>query len=389
MKVTIAGAGTAGLAAAIFLRRQGHAVTVYEAISKADPVGAGFLIQPTGQRVLAELGLLKILRQKGAVVKTLEGSRGNFRCLNLSYNDLNPGFSGLGLHRANLQHTLLKAAIAAGVKIKFESPVTHLESGRGERRVCFVAGTKNLEADLMIIADGTRSQLRPLMPIAQKSRPYPWGAFWLICESDSWPYKNILIQKYGEPWRTSGVLPTGKHPSTGRECYSIFWSIPASQFDLYRNNGLNLLEKNLRTFWPEAAGLLITSRHSNWSVASYADTRMARWHHGRLVVLGDAAHSMSPQLGQGANLALVDAWQLSRCLEQTGDIPLALAAYSNLRKGHLRWYRLASRWMTPLYQSYLPLGIFRDLGTWTFGKIKPLYREMLGLLSGYKGFRES
>lgn len=122
MKIAIVGAGTAGLAAAIFLRRQGHTVTVYEAISKADPVGAGFLIQPTGQRVLAELGLLQALQQKGAVVRTLEGSRGNFRCLNLRYSDLNPELSGLGLHRANLQNTLLKAAGAAGVKIQFESP---------------------------------------------------------------------------------------------------------------------------------------------------------------------------------------------------------------------------------------------------------------------------
>lgn len=389
MKVAIAGAGTAGLAAAIFLRRQGHAVTVYEAISKADPVGAGFLIQPTGQRVLTELGLLKTLQQKGAVVKTLEGSRGNFLCLNLRYSDLNPDFSGLGLHRANLQNTLLKAAGAVGVKIRFESPVTHFEQLPGKKQVSFVAAGESLEADLLIVADGTRSQLRPLMPIAQKSWPYPWGAFWLICESDRWPHKNILIQKYGEPWRTSGVLPTGKHPQTGKECYSVFWSIPASQFDLYRRDGLNLLEKKLKAFWPEAAGLFSTSRHSNWSVASYADTHMSRWHHGRIVVLGDAAHSMSPQLGQGANLALVDAWQLSRRLEQVGDIPLALAAYSDSRKGHLRWYRLASRWMTPLYQSYLPLGIFRDLGTWTFGKIKPLYRGMLKLLSGYKGFRES
>lgn len=389
MKIAIVGAGTAGLAAAIFLRRQGHTVTVYEAISKADPVGAGFLIQPTGQRVLAELGLLQALQQKGAVVRTLEGSRGNFRCLNLRYSDLNPELSGLGLHRANLQNTLLKAAGAAGVKIQFESPVTHFEQRLGEKKVTFVAGSKRHEADMLVIADGTRSGLRPLLPIAQKSRPYPWGAFWLICESDTWPHKNILIQKYGEPWRTSGVLPTGKHPRTGKECYSIFWSIPDSAFDLYRRDGLNLLQKNLQAFWPEAAGLFSTSRHSNWSVASYADTRMAEWHHGHVVILGDAAHSMSPQLGQGANLALVDAWQLSRCLEHEGDIPLALAAYSNLRKGHLRWYRLASRWMTPLYQSYLPLGIFRDLGTWTFGKIKPLYREMLSLLSGYKGFRES
>jgi 2-polyprenyl-6-methoxyphenol hydroxylase-like FAD-dependent oxidoreductase len=386
LKVAVAGAGTAGLAAAIFLARQGHQVSVFEAIEKAEPVGAGFLIQPTGQSVLKELGLLDVLKKQGAIVETLEGFRGNFRCLSLRYRDLNPDFTGLGLHRANLQRALLHAAAAEGVRVQFRSPIRSFSQGQGEQQVYVDAAGKKNTADLFVIADGTRSHLRPLLNLRESTKPYPWGAFWLICESDVWPHQNILLQRYGEPWRTVGVLPTGRHPQSGKACYSIFWSIHRSEFELYRRDGLNQLRTKLRRFWPEAAGLFESSRHSNWSVAEYADTVMPRWHLGNTVVLGDAAHSMSPQLGQGANMALVDAKTLAEVIAETKSIPAALERYSELRKKHLQIYRWASRTMTPLYQSFLPLGFFRDAGTFVFGKIKPLYRQMLLLLSGYKGY---
>lgn len=386
MKVAVAGAGTAGLAAAIFLSRQGNNVTVYEAIAKADPVGAGFLIQPTGQSVLGKLGLLQELSEAGAQVEMLQGFRGGFRCLNLRYRDLKADFTGLGLHRANLQQALIRQALKEKVKIRFEALVEDFSSG--EDGVVFHTSGKEHGTDLLVIADGTRSHLRPWMRVAQRTRAYPWGAFWVICESEVWPHKKVLIQKYGEPWRTAGVLPTGRHPRTGKTCYSIFWSIHRSEFDRYRRDGISLLGAKLQSFWPEAGELFAASTHSNWSVAEYADTRMACWHDNRVVILGDAAHSMSPQLGQGANLALVDAESLAAALAEGGSLAASLQRYSQRRRKHLTLYRWASRLMTPLYQSYWPLGILRDLGTVTLGKIKPLYRQMLLLLSGYKGFRK-
>ena len=82
-----------------------------------------------------------------------------------------------------------------------------------------------------------------------------------------------------------------------------------------------------------------------------------------MAVIGDAAHGMSPQLGQGTNLALVDAMVLARCLREDTDIPSAFAAYSAQRRQHLRFYQFASRWLTPLFQSDSRLAAWlRDLG---------------------------
>jgi 2-polyprenyl-6-methoxyphenol hydroxylase-like FAD-dependent oxidoreductase len=80
---------------------------------------------------------------------------------------------------------------------------------------------------------------------------------------------------------------------------------------------------------------------------------MPRYHTDRCVVIGDAAHATSPQLGQGTNLALIDAVVLAECLGQGLPLPQALDRYTSLRKDHLHFYGEASRWLTPLFQSDL------------------------------------
>jgi 2-polyprenyl-6-methoxyphenol hydroxylase-like FAD-dependent oxidoreductase len=85
--------------------------------------------------------------------------------------------------------------------------------------------------------------------------------------------------------------------------------------------------------------------------ARYLDVVMPVFHRGNVAFLGDAAHAMSPQLGQGANLALLDAAALADALRAHGDIPVALAAYTAARRRHIRFYAFASRWMTPFFQS--------------------------------------
>jgi len=85
--------------------------------------------------------------------------------------------------------------------------------------------------------------------------------------------------------------------------------------------------------------------------ASYADIQMHHWHDGRVVCIGDCAHATSPQLGQGANLALVDAAVLAQCMAAQDNISAALVSYSQKRRSHLHYYQTASKWLTPFFQS--------------------------------------
>ena len=112
---------------------------------------------------------------------------------------------------------------------------------------------------------------------------------------------------------------------------------------------------------------------------------MRRWHDDRIVFIGDAAHCTSPQLGQGANLGLVDALTLAACLKETPGLGEALARYTRTRKKHTEFYQQASRWLTPFFQSDSAAGAWlRDK---TFGllcKTPYLRTEMLRTLAGLK-----
>jgi 2-polyprenyl-6-methoxyphenol hydroxylase-like FAD-dependent oxidoreductase len=112
---------------------------------------------------------------------------------------------------------------------------------------------------------------------------------------------------------------------------------------------------------------------------------MRRWHDGRLVFVGDSGHAMSPQLGQGVNLALLDAHVLAGCLERHSSVDAALAAYSEARRAHLRFYSWASRLMTPVFQSHLgALGPPRDLLLHPVSRIPWMRRQFVSALAGAK-----
>jgi 2-polyprenyl-6-methoxyphenol hydroxylase-like FAD-dependent oxidoreductase len=113
---------------------------------------------------------------------------------------------------------------------------------------------------------------------------------------------------------------------------------------------------------------------------------VARPHTERVVFLGDAAHAMSPQLGQGANLALYDAWVLSETVNQVGrDVPGALIHFAEQRRAHLLFYQWATRLLTPFFQSDAPLlGFLRDQTMGALCRLPFFSRQGLGAMAGYK-----
>ena len=112
---------------------------------------------------------------------------------------------------------------------------------------------------------------------------------------------------------------------------------------------------------------------------------MRRPHCGRVVFLGDAAHAMSPQLGQGANMALLDAQALASALQRATTIDDALAGYARERRAHVPIYQFISRWLTPLFQSdHDNVARLRDALFGPLGRAPILRGEMLKVLAGVK-----
>ena len=132
---------------------------------------------------------------------------------------------------------------------------------------------------------------------------------------------------------------------------SLFWSIKIAEDAAWRARPIDEWKQQILTLCPKSVDLL--GQITGWDqvlTARYGDVRMRRWYGDGIIVLGDAAHAMSPQLGQGVNLALADASCLAQCLARH-PLPGALVNYQRRRWLTLRYYQLATRWLTPWFQS--------------------------------------
>ena len=381
-KVAIIGYGTAGQALAVLLGRAGVEVEVFEQAAQPGPVGAGFLLQPSGLQVLWQMGLLDAAFAHGAVVHQLFGQSASERTvMDIRYARLDPRLFGLGMQRGAL-FELLDAAwqprghLHAGTRISgVDATLRHLHDQHGRQHGPF---------DLIIAADGANSALRSQVGPARRDQPYPWGARWCLLDATGWEHASQLRQRYAGTHKMAGLLPVGTRPGDPVPRLSFFWSLRSDSQQAWENQPLDDWKQELAGLWPECAQRLDQIQgHGQLLRAGYRDAVVRAWSRGRLVLAGDSAHSMSPQLGQGVNMALLDAWTLAMQLQQTPDLDQALANYARLRQSHVWIYQFWSRWLTPLFQSdHNRLAGVRDLLLGPLGNLPPGKQHLLRVLTG-------
>jgi 2-polyprenyl-6-methoxyphenol hydroxylase-like FAD-dependent oxidoreductase len=387
--IAVSGAGTAGLAASAFLAEQGHDVCLFERFAEPRPVGAGLLLQPTGLACLACLGVDTIAIRLGARIDRLTGETvSGRRVLDMAYADLSSSLFGVGIHRASLFAALKGAADARNVRIVPATEIVSCETGSSPGRILIDRqGRHHGPFDLVVDATGTRSPLRRFLPASRRERPFAYSALWgVVPLPPQWSGRNVLSQRYQGARVMIGVLPIGRLPDGDADLAALFWSLPANGYEAWRAEGLEAWKMRLMRLWPDVAPLL---EHiptvSHLAHATYVDVTVSSPVGDRLVVIGDAAHATSPQLGQGANLALADALILSRSLATSDDLATALATYARARRRHVSFYQFASRWLTPFFQSDSRLaGLLRDR---TFGPsayVGFVRRQMVETLCGVK-----
>ena len=306
------------------------------------------------------------------------------RVLDVSYR---AGSPGLALHRAALFHLLWTAASGAGVQMATGAAV-HAAPRDGARRWLHRAGAEALGPfDLIVDASGAGSPLSPL-----QARPLGFGAIW---SQVPWPANtplpgDALTQRYLRAERMAGVLPIGCLPGDATRRAAVFWSLPRAALADWPQTDLELWRAEVAEFWPEMAAFLTTiTRTDQMTPAAYSHGTLARPHQPALAFIGDAAHRASPQLGQGANMALLDAMALSLALtvalrEDPGHaVDRALPLYAGLRRWHLFSYQAMSAVLTPMYQSHSrALPLIRDRLLAPLAQLPPLRRLLSALVSG-------
>ncbi|WP_336978284.1 NAD(P)/FAD-dependent oxidoreductase [Altererythrobacter fulvus] len=360
LDIGIAGCGVAGLASAVLLHRQGHRVTLYERFDQPRPLGSGLMIQPTGLAVLDRLGLAGRILRDGAPVTRLLGRNADGRVvLDARYGDLSRrGAFGIGIHRASLFAALYEAVQAEGIAIRTGREVTGSAMGDGGRRIAFADGGSSPDHDLVVDTLGLHTTLAP-----PTGRWLDYGALWTTLD---WPAGStfdptLLEQRYRAARQMVGVLPTGQ----GR--LALFWSLRADALEGWKAAGLSAWKDEVLRLWPECAVLLDRIEDpGQLTFARYAHRTLPRPVDERLIHIGDAWHSASPQLGQGANMALLDAWALAMALGEEraggeGALQARLERAIAFRRGHVKLYQWLTALFTPLYQSDAALpALLRD-----------------------------
>ncbi|MBN8847447.1 MULTISPECIES: NAD(P)/FAD-dependent oxidoreductase [unclassified Sphingomonas] len=388
LDIAVAGCGPGGLTAALLLKRDGHRVTLFERFETPLPIGSGLMVQPTGLAVLEQLGLADVVLQSGARIDRLIGKAGTGGrvVLDVRYAALGhrPAF-GIGIHRASLFALLHDAVIAAGIPIATGRTVAGAILDGATRHLRFADGNTAGPFDLVVDALGTRT---PLAPPTGRSLAY--GALWASLD---WPdgasFDNAALeQRYRRASTMVGVLPIGNGSNNaGRPQVAFFWSLRADRLDEWRAAGLDAWKAEVLPLWPACAPLLdqIVSP-DQLTFAHYAHRTLRNPAEPALIHIGDAWHSASPQLGQGANMALLDAWALARGLRESASVAAGLERAIARRRRHVHLYQRLTALFTPVYQSdSLTLPFVRDRLVGPLSKLWPATWIQAAMVSGLIG----
>ena len=382
MKIAICGCGIGGLATAIFAQRYGYDVTLFDQFDGPEPVGSGLVIQPVGLRILEQLGAADIVLAKGAKGYHMIGheAKTGRTVLDVSYGPNGGENFGLGIHRASLFGALIEVATQAGIEITKKHRVASTHTDVHGRFVSFENGQTLGPFDLVVDATGAGS---PISPLA--SKPLPFGAIWGTVD---WPDTcglayDRLQQRYFRASNMVGVLPIGTLPNEENRKAALFWSLPRDQMEAWQSTPIEVWRDEAAALWPELSPFTdqITG-HGQMTPAVYTHGSLRKPYGDRIVYIGDAAHRASPQLGQGANMALLDAAALVACL---GMHPLetALSKYTKARWLHMNAYQTLSWAFTPMYQSRSRLlPVLRDYVLAPLSKMPPVPALLSSLVKG-------
>lgn len=383
LNIGVVGAGIGGLAAALHLDPQGHRVSIIERFVAAQPVGSGLMLQPVGLAVLADLGLADAILQLGQRIDRLQGADcdSGRTVLNVAYRN---GDFAIAVHRAALFNTLRDAVARAGITIQTASEVSSVHD-KPEGTVLARADGSQVAGpfDVVIDAAGANS---PLSTNARQTVPLAYGAFWATVD---WPEDDrfdahALQQRYKWASVMIGVLPIGRHEQGGKSQAAFFWSLKRDDVPSVRARGIDEWKRRVRSLWAETEPLLDQIRNfDHLAFAAYGHHTLKTPAVDRIFHIGDSAHATSPQLGQGANMALLDASAVAYALKMTDDIRDAGRAYTRMRRNHVRLYQTMSRYLTPFYQSdstVIPLA--RDTLVSTVARVPPMPAMLASLVSG-------
>ena len=332
--VLIVGGGAAGSAAAILFARDGAAVDLIDIKPDLSALGSGITVQGNALRVLRQLGVWDEVATAGYAFNTL-GLRTPDGTLLVEMEDVRTGGPDLpatvGMYRPALARILTEAAAAAGAKLRYGTTVQSLNPDAGGVDVTFADGASS-RYDLVIGADGVRSQVRSLLGIELETRPTGMG-IWRVFTSRPDSVTRTDLYYHGACY-IAGYCPTADdslYAYLVEDAQDRAHLTPAERLEVMRG-----LASHYHGPWDD-----IRDRMTDPGTINY--TRFEShllpppWNRGRVVLIGDAVHTCPPTIAQGAAMALEDAAVLADVLlaadslDQTAFDAFAARRYDRVR----------------------------------------------------------
>lgn len=323
-KVAIAGSGVAGLATAIQLAKAGVEVDVFEAKAELSTHGSGITLQGNALRVFHALGAWEDIRAAGLAFEGLNlRAPGPGAPVVAQLPDVKTGGpdfpSAMGMPRADLARILLAHAQAAGANVRFGSEITGIDVSDPDSVEVFVGGASVGRYDLLVGADGLNSVVRGLIGIETTPEPTGMGIWRTFVSRPAEVVRSELY--YGGPVYIAGYTPTGED-----SMYAFLVEKAQDRVGVTPEQATQIMLDESRAYdgpWNDIRADLEAGAAANytWFTRHLID---GAWNRGRVVVIGDAAHSCPPTIAQGAAQGLEDAFVLTELLTDHAAIDQGL-----------------------------------------------------------------
>jgi salicylate hydroxylase len=371
-RAIVAGAGIAGLTAAIALVRAGFTVAIYERAKSLDEFGAGLQVTPNAARILATLGVLEQVlphaSRPRAVVVLRDSDNTELMRIPLDAAEPRWGAEYLVIHRADLQRVLIDAVRGqSAIELTLGASVFNFADSGGCLSVGLSHGVTQTrdEADLLIGADGLRSRVRDQLGFGAQDQVEFAGRI---------AYRAFINADANGESTQSIILRLGKeahlvqYPLRGGSITNLVATIGSAtptrgvdhaDRELEEVASRSSLEKAFSGWSREAR--LLTNAPARWQAwPLYHRSPISSFSLGRVALVGDAAPPMVPLLAQGAAQAIEDAGALGHILAQAQDIPAALSMYSRDRVARAGRVQREALKLGCIYHMSGPLAFARD-----------------------------
>ncbi len=367
MKVGIVGAGPAGFVCAIQLVKQGHNITLFESNSVNCNQGSGVLLQPVGLDALGTIGLREKVIALGRKIEAIIGreSINNKTIVDIDYKSLRKTSYAIGIDRTHLWQLLYRCCCQLGITIINDTCVHKVRKNKSDKLL--LIDEKSIEHgnfDLVIDASGAHSSLRKLAVKPSQGQLQAYGSLWTqlpLSVGSLFDRDEMTLYSTHEN-EGVGILPTGVDDSTGQNMATLFFNL---RWEEWRPDQFMNWKQKILGHWPSLEDILkpLVSSEQLY-LAKFKQHTLRKPYGDQLAFIGDSAHASNPQLGQGINMALVDAIVLPWAIQNShnSDIQDALSLYAKMRRNHVYVYQSLARLLTPFYQSKSRRAIFiRDV----------------------------